>query len=46
MIPDHPPEAIFIRWGNFQIGAFGKLGVGAVLLLALGYASGKITGFW
>jgi hypothetical protein len=34
-IEDHPRDAIFIKWGRFQIGVFGKLAIVAVLLLVM-----------
>ena len=33
-IEGNPRDAIFVKWGRFQIGAFGKLAILTVLLLA------------
>ena len=34
-IEDHPRDAVFVRWGRFQIGAFGKFAIFTVLVLAV-----------
>jgi hypothetical protein len=36
MLPNHfPPDALFISWGGFQVGAFGRFAVGALIMIML-----------
>jgi hypothetical protein len=36
MTPEHlPPDAIFIRWGKFEAGAFGRPAIVAFIVLVM-----------
>jgi hypothetical protein len=41
-----PPIAIFIRFGDFQAGAFGQLAIIALLVLAAGFFFGRYRKLW
>lgn len=41
-----PKDAIFIKWGRFQAGIFGRLAiVGIIAILAL-LVAGRVFGLW
>jgi hypothetical protein len=40
-----PPDGLFFRWGNFQIGACGKLAVVLAALLIALYLT-RVWGLW
>ena len=45
---DHqfPRDALFIKLGWFQAGAFGRLAIIVLGLLIVGYFAGKAAGWW
>jgi hypothetical protein len=43
---DHPRDAIFIKWGRFQIGAFGRLAILTILLLVILIFLGRSMSLW
>jgi hypothetical protein len=45
-IEDHPRDAVFVRWGRFQIGAFGKFAIFTVLVLAVLVFLARLVPMW
>jgi hypothetical protein len=41
-----PPDGIFIKWGEFQIGAFGKLAIVTVLLVTVMFFVARLLSMW
>jgi hypothetical protein len=41
-----PAHGIFIRWGKFQIGAFGIPAILAISVIALAGLAVRFTAFW
>ncbi len=46
MIDQQPPHGLFLKWGKFQIGAFGIPAVATVLATVLLAFWGRWTGLW
>jgi hypothetical protein len=47
-MPDDPfpREALFIKWGRFQAGAFGRLAILALLGIVAALIAGRAFGLW
>lgn len=47
-MPDDPfpRDAIFIKWGRFQAGAFGRLAIAAVIVILALAVAGRALGLW
>jgi hypothetical protein len=46
MIPENqPPDALYIRWGKFQAGAFGRPAIVALALIVAAFLL-RAAGFW
>jgi len=43
---DHPVHSIFIRWGRFEVGAFGRPAIVAVCFIASAVIFGRLLGMW
>jgi hypothetical protein len=41
-----PRDALFIKFGRFQAGAFGRLAILALMGLAAGFMVGRAFGLW
>jgi hypothetical protein len=41
-----PRDAIFISFGRFQAGAFGKLAIAAFVILIIGMIGARALGIW
>jgi hypothetical protein len=45
-IEEAPRDAIFIKCGRFQIGAFGRLAISSLLVVAIMIFAGRLLALW
>jgi hypothetical protein len=41
-----PRDALFIKFGRFQAGASGPIGILALIAVAMGFMAGRAWGLW